>query len=237
MDHDFLLQNQLLRRLPVDQQSRIANVVRRVMLVAGEVASEPGRPIRFVYFPTTGVLSSVVALENGAVAEAATIGNEGMAGIESVVAERGSPYRVVARIEGEVLRMHAEDFRSALAASPALREIIGRYALTVLQQLAQNTACHLHHNIEERMSRWLLATSDRVGRNGFRVTQEFLGEMLGVSRQSVNTTAGQLQEAGLIAYRRGNLQITDRLRLEAAACECYRATKQAYERLMRSEAA
>ncbi len=135
------------------------------------------------------------------------------------------------------MRFTAFEFKGLLETSACLRDMVGRYVLTLLQQHAQNAACNLHHKIDERLCRWLLTTSDRVGRDNFQVTQEFLSEMLGVSRQSVNVTAGQLQQQGLISYRRGNLRINDRVLLEASACECYAVTKETYERLMSQNAA
>lgn len=230
-------ENRLLATLPRETYQQALSRAKRLLLPAGEVVCEPGRAAECVYFPTTGVLSSVVTLNDGSIIEAAMIGNEGMAGLAAVVDQYASPYRVVQRVEGEVLRLGAFEFKCLLEANQTLREIVGRYVLTLLQQHAQNAACNLHHKIDERMCRWLLTTSDRVGRDGFRVTQEFLSDMLGVSRQSVNVTAGQLQQGGMIAYRRGNMRITDRQGLEAAACECYGATKEAYERLMSLAAA
>ncbi len=230
-------ENKLLAQLSEDDLSTVAQRAEPVVLPVGEVVCEPGLQTGFVHFPTSGVLSSIVTLENGLVVEAATIGNEGMAGLTALVDDYSSPYRVIQRVGGEMLRISTVEFRDLLEAIPSLRDIIGRYVMTLLQQHAQNAACNLHHTIERRMSRWLLTTSDCVGRDGFQVTQEFLSEMLGVSRQSVNTAAGELQQAGLIAYSRGNLRITDRTRLEAAACECYRVTKDAYNRLMRPTAA
>jgi len=230
-------QNRLLTSLPREVYLQVINRAKRVTLPSGEVIAEPGRPAECVYFPTTGVISAVVSLKDGALTEAAMIGNEGMAGLAAVIDRQASPYRLIQRVEGELLRLTAFEFKGLLETSSCLRDITGRYVLTLLQQHAQNAACNLHHKIDERLCRWLLTTSDRVGRDNFHVTQEFLSEMLGVSRQSVNVTAGQLQQQGLIAYRRGNLRINERAQLEAAACECYRVTKETYERLMSQDAA
>ncbi|MDQ3329228.1 MAG: Crp/Fnr family transcriptional regulator [Planctomycetota bacterium] len=230
-------QNRLLAALPRDVYIQTVGRAKRLTLPVGEIISEPGRPAECVYFPTTGVLSAVVTLNNGSLIEAAMIGNEGMAGLAAVIDEHASPYRVIQRVEGEVLRLTAFEFKALLETNIPLRDLVGRYVLTLLQQHAQNAACNLHHKIDERMCRWLLTTADRVGRDVFHVTQEFLSGMLGVSRQSVNVTAGQLQQNGLIAYRRGNMRISERPGLEAAACECYRATKEAYERMMSLAAA
>ena len=230
-------QNRLLASLPREVYLQAMSRAKRVTLSNGEVIAEPGQRTECVYFPTTGVISAVVSLKNGALTEAAMIGNEGVASLSAVVDQEGSPYRLVQRVDGELLRFTAFEFRALLETSPCLRDLMARYLLTLLQQHAQNAACNLHHKIDERLCRWLLTTSDRVGRDNFQVTQEFLSEMLGVSRQSVNVTAGQLQQQGLIAYRRGNLRINDRAQLEAAACECYLATREMYERLMSYQAA
>jgi CRP-like cAMP-binding protein len=200
--HPHIRQNRLLAALPRDVYLQAMSRAKRVMLSSGEIIAEPGHPAECVYFPTTGVISAVVSLKDGALTEAAIIGNEGMAGLAAVIDPHASPYRLVQRIEGELLRFTAFEFKGLLETSACLREMVGRYVLTLLQQHAQNAACNLHHKIDERLCRWLLTTSDRVGRDNFQVTQEFLSEMLGVSRQSVNVTAGQLQQQGLISYRR-----------------------------------
>ena len=232
MNQDYRCENRLLSKFDPLDYGRVLECSRRVTVGVGEIACEPGTPIRYIQFPMTGILSTVVNLQNGDMIEAATIGNEGMAGLSAIIDERASPYRITQRVEGEVLQIPVADFRSLLSASRRAREVVGRYTLTLLQQYAQNAACNLHHKIDERMCRWLLTTSDRVGRDGFEVTQEFLSEMLGVSRQSINMTACVLQQEGMISYRRGKLRITDRVRLEDAACECYRVTKETYKRLM-----
>lgn len=198
-----------------------------------EVVCDPGEPLRFVHFPVTGLMSSIIVFHDGAAVEAATIGNEGMSGIALLVGERASPFRVIQQIEGESLRIAAAALKDVLAESPGLRELMARYALTLMQQSAQTAACNLRHPVRERMCRWLLASADRIGREEFALTQEFMAVMLGVRRQSVSVTAVELQEEGLITYRRGKLRIVDRVRLERSACECFRASRDAYERMMR----
>ncbi|HEX6987821.1 MAG TPA: Crp/Fnr family transcriptional regulator [Planctomycetaceae bacterium] len=225
--------NRILSLLPPEDYERVASRMERVRIPLGQVVCEPDEPVAFCYFPLTNVLSSVIELNDGSAVEVAVIGNEGLAGVGLLVDERSNPHRLVQQVEGESLRMPADAFRQALDESPALRRVTERYVLTLLRQAGQNAACNRHHTVEERMCRWLLATADRVERDEFYITQEFLGEMLGVRRQSVNLAAGLLQQAGLITYRRGNLRILDRGGLERAACECYRVTNEAYERLMR----
>lgn len=230
--HAMHPQNRLVSRLPREDQERLFQKARLVTLSVGDVACEPGRTVRYVHFPTSGILSSIIPLRNGEIAEAASIGNEGVTGLSSVVDTNPIPYRIVQRIEGQSLRVPTDDFRTLLRESPTMQELIGRYTLALLQEYAQNAACNLHHRVTERMCRWLLTTADRVGRDHFPVTQELLSQMLGVSRQSINATAGALQQESLIEYRRGKLILVDRVRLESIACECYRATKEAYENLV-----
>lgn len=226
--------NRLLADLPSADRERLVSRAELVHVPAGEVICEPGQPSWHVHFPISGVLSSVVLLANGSVVEVAIIGNEGLAGITSVHSVPSGPTRIVQRMKGEALRVPAADVQELLASSQLARGVIGRYTLTLFQQCAQNVACNLHHRLEERMCRWLLATADRAEQLELRLTQEFLGEMLGVSRQSVNATAGALQSRGLISYSRGRLVIVDRGGLESASCECYESTRSAYRKLMRA---
>ena len=156
-----------------------------------------------------------------------------MDGLYLLADPMANPYRINVQVQGEMLRMSAEAFRHARAESPALSQLLMRYALVLIQRGAQNGACIQHHTIEERMCRWLLETAHRKGEDHFGLTQEFLADMLGVRRQSVNLTARILQSANLIKYRRGELTIIDRAGLEDASCECFRVTSQMYERMMR----
>jgi CRP-like cAMP-binding protein len=144
-----------------------------------------------------------------------------------------NPYRIVVQLSGQMLRISAHDFARILQQIPALSQLLIRYAFVRIQLGNQNAACIQHHSIEQRMCRWLLETANRKGQDRFHVTQEFLGQMLGVRRQSVNEVAGMLQQAKLIQYHRGELTILDRARLEADSCECFRVTQDIYEQTMR----
>jgi CRP-like cAMP-binding protein len=225
-------QNRLLNLLPEADFAHLARHMESVRVPLHEVVGEPGEPVRYANFPTTCVFSAIVQLRDGSAAEAATVGREGMVGMALIADERASVYRVVQEVEGESLRIGAEHFRAALAASEPLRQIVQRYGLTLTHQTGQNAACNLRHGVEQRMCRWLLMTQDRVGSDSFFLTQEDLANMLGVRRQSVSDVAGPLQDAGLIGYSRGNITILDRAGLEAASCECYRAIRETYERVM-----
>ena len=225
--------NKILERLPEQDFQRLVTQMEQVSPEVGEVVAFPDKEPRWVYFPISGVLSSMVVLEDGSMIEASTIGNEGMDGLYLLADPLANPYRINVQVQGEMLRMSAPAFKRALLESHALSQLLMRYALVLIQRGAQNGACIQHHTIEERMCRWLLETAHRKGADHFSLTQEFLSDMLGVRRQSVNLTARILQQAKLIQYHRGELTILDRAGLEEASCECFRVTSQMYERMMR----
>ncbi len=225
--------NRILERLPRIDFDRVVGHLEQVTPALAEVVAEPNVEPRWVYFPVSGVLSSMVVLEDGSTVEASTIGNEGMDGLYLLADPLANPYRINVQVPGEMLRMSVAAFRQARAESPSLSQLLLRYALVLIQRGAQNGACIQHHTIEERMCRWLLETSHRKGADSFGLTQEFLSDMLGVRRQSVNLTARILQAANLIQYHRGELTILDRVGLEEASCECFRVTTLMYDRMMR----
>lgn len=224
--------NRILAKLPYADFEWLRRQAEPVHLEPGEIVCDPGRPLAYAYFPSGGILSSVVVLDDGFIVEAAAIGNEGMAGAALGVDGAAHPHRIVQQIRGEMLRVPAAVFRAALAVSQPLHELTDRYMLALLQQCGQNAACVAHHDVKQRMCRWLLSSSDRVGSDEFELTQEYLAQMLGVRRQSVGLAAQLLQEAGWISYSRGRLTIRDRHALEQAACECYETTQQSYDRVM-----
>jgi len=225
--------NKILDRLPEDDFHRIFSHLEKVSPDVGEVVAYPDKKPPHVHFPVSGVLSSMVVLEDGSMIEASTIGNEGMDGLYLMADPLANPYRINVQVQGDMLRMPAAGFRRALAESRALTQLLLRYAMVLIQRGAQNGACIQHHSIEERMCRWLLETAHRKGADSFGLTQEFLSDMLGVRRQSVNLTARILQQVNLIKYHRGELTILDRSGLEEASCECFRVTSQMYERMMK----
>ena len=231
-DSDFL-RNKILERLPEPDFRRVISFMEEVSPPLGEVVARPGTEPRWVHFPASGVLSSMVVLEDGSTVEGATVGNEGMDGLYLLADPQANPYRINVQVQGKILRMPTRAFNEVRAERPALSQLLIRYALVLIQRRAQNAACIQHHTIEERMCRWLLETALRKGEDRFGLTQEFLADMLGVRRQSVNLTARILQSAGLIQYHRGELTILDRAGLEDASCECFRVTSQMYERTMR----
>lgn len=233
MGHSIETGNKILERLPEADRQRIVQKMETVSPGLGEVVARPNTKPRWVHFPVSGVLSSMVVLEDGSTVEASTVGNEGMDGLYLLADPLANPYRINVQVPGEMLRMSADAFQQARAQSPAFSNLLLRYALVLIQRGAQNGACIQHHTIEERTCRWLLETAYRKGKDQFGLTQEFLADMLGVRRQSVNLTARILQSAGLIKYQRGELTILDRAGLEEASCECFRVTTAMYDRMMR----
>ena len=225
--------NKILERLPAADFGIMSGHLERVTPALGEVVAHPGVEPEWVHFPVTGVLSSMVVLEDGSTVEASTIGNEGMNGLYLMADPFANPYRINVQVDGELLRVPTDVFRRAVRESKALSQLMMRYSLVLIQRGAQNGACIQHHTIEERMCRWLLETAYRKDADRFGLTQEFLSDMLGVRRQSVNLTARVLQAAKLIEYHRGELTILDRAGLEEASCECFRVTSLMYDRTMR----
>jgi CRP-like cAMP-binding protein len=226
------LHNKILERLPEPDYQRIVGQMERVTPKLGEVVAQPGIPPRWVNFPITAVLSSMVILRDGSTVEGSTLGNEGMDGLYLLAEPLANPYRINVQVEGEMLRLPAAAFKRIIKESGAMSLLVMRYALVSIQRGAQNAACIQHHTIEERMCRWLLETAHRNGQDRFHLTQEFLSDMLGVRRQSVNLTARLLQAANLIKYSRGELTILDRAGLEEASCECFNVTTAMYEQSM-----
>src|SRR5437867_1209899 len=190
--------NRLLAALPRQDYERLLPDLEHRTHGIREVVYEPNGPISHVYFPINGVFSLVTIMADGAVLEAATIGNEGMVGLPVFLGAETMPARAFSQVPGHAVRMSVEAFREAVRRSDPFQRMLLRYTQALVNQIAQTAACNRHHSIEERCSRWLLMTQDRVERDHFLLTQEFLGQMLGVRRQSVNAVADLLQKAGLI---------------------------------------
>jgi CRP-like cAMP-binding protein len=182
---------------------------------------EPGDPTPFVYFPNDGVVSLLTVLENGMAVELGHVGREGMVDISVFLGLEASESRIVIQVPGSAQRMDSTQFRKHVDALPGLRRIMGAYVLEFFTMVAQTTACNRQHTIQQRFARWVLMTQDRTAREEFPITQEFLAEMLGVTRSKVTSAAGAMKRRGLIDYRRGRMSVENRSRLETAACECY----------------
>lgn len=222
--------NLLLASLAPDDLALISANLEDVSLVLRDVLYEPGATIEHAYFPTTGCVSMIHSAGDGSV-EVGTIGLEGLVGIPLLLHASSEPTRALVQVEGEAFRITAQSFREVVSESAHMERIFLRYTMALFNQVAQSVACNRLHSLEERCARWLLITHDRVDGNEFKLTQEFLSYMLGVHRPAVTLAAGLLQEAGFIHYSRGNITVTDRAGLEGAACGCYQATRDDYDKL------
>lgn len=225
--------NAILASLPPDVAALLEPELVSVQLATKQVIYAIGEPIRAVYFPLTCVISLLTMLEDGSTVEAAMVGNDGMAGLPVALGLESDGLYVINQIPGTALMMPVGAFRAALAAADGrLLAEVHRATQALIIQMGQTAACNRLHPLEERCARWLLGCHDRVGAEQFQLTQEFLASMLGVRRPSVSVAAGMLQQAGFIRYQRGRVTIADREGMEASACECYAAIRNATANLL-----
>lgn len=231
--HDDLARpgNIILAAVPAQEYDDFRGLLEVCTLEMGETLLEAGEQPDYVYFPTGGVISVVTALENGMRVEFASVGREGSTGVPLFLDMDNASMALVASACGSSLRMRTGDFLGAIERSPSLAAIVRRYTGTLLAFAAQMAACNSGHDVEQRCARRLLLTYDRAGDGAFPLTQEFLAQLLGVSRPSVGLAAAALQKAGLITYHRGEMSIIDRRGLENASCECYRIIREHFRRL------
>jgi CRP-like cAMP-binding protein len=213
--------NQILMRLSQEDLDRLRPEFEETFLTLKQRIYEQGKRIDYAYFPESCVVSVVKELDDGRVIETATIGNEGMVGLPAVFGVDTSASRVFCQIPGRVIRLKAEVVLRERRRGGEFAELLLRFANATLALLDQGVACNRAHSLEERMCRWLLMTHDRVAADSFPMTQEFLAQMLGVRRPTVNLAGTSLQRAGLIRYVRGKITVVDRKGLEDASCECY----------------
>jgi len=217
--------NKILNLLPARDLEAVFDRSEIVTVKSSEIIFRRREPIPYAYFPDNCVISLVTEMADGDTVEAMTVGNDGFVGV-AVFHEVGSSWlKAIGQISGEARRIATKDFHELMQASKALDRLLHRYSQFVFETVSQSAACNRLHVIEQRAARWLLMSEDRVGRNQFDLTQEFLAEMLGVRRPGVTVAMGVLEKAGLIAHGRGNITVLDRAGLEKVACECYRAIK------------
>jgi CRP-like cAMP-binding protein len=216
--------NRLLAALPSADYARLAASLERVALKLKAPIHKPDEAIEHVYFPCGGFCSVLTVLKDGSMVEVATIGREGMIGLSAML-NGNHPSPSLAMVQGETddcYRMPLDVFRKEMALHGAFHELLTKYAQALVGVIMQSTACNAVHTVEQRLARWLLMAHDRMGTDTFPLTQEFVAMMLGVARPTVTVVAGTLQKARLITYQRGNVNVVDRAKLEAASCECYR---------------
>jgi CRP-like cAMP-binding protein len=224
-----LRDNLLLEALPAAEHDALLPDLHPVKLPVKTVLFEAGEVIDSVYFPLDGVVSLVTPLADGDVVEVATIGNEGVVGVP-LVPGGSLAVRAISQVAGTALRMEAAIFLAGVKRLSSFQRLVQRYQQALFAQISQAAACNRLHSNEERLSRWLLMSHDRVGADTFPITHEFLGETLGSRRATVTLSAGLLQSAGLIRYHRGLVTIVDRRGLEAVSCECYAVIRAAMDR-------
>lgn len=224
--------NRLIDRLPAADRRRLLDRCQPVALALSSVLCEAGRPTRHVYFPTTGFVSLVRHVDDHPGVEVGMVGREGMLGVQLALGVATAPLHALVQGPGRAWRMAAPAFRAELVASPALQRGLQRYLYVLMAQLATSAACLRFHAIGPRLARWLLMSQDRAQADRFGMTQAFLAYMLGVRRVGITAAASDLQRRGLIAYRRGELEVLDRAGLEAAACSCYDADRRTYAALL-----
>jgi CRP-like cAMP-binding protein len=223
--------NRFLATLPPHDFALLAPQLRTIPLERGVMLHDVGEEIEHVYFPHTGMVSLVAVLQNGATVETATIGRGGVIGASAGLGAKSSFGRAVVQLPATAAWISASQFRAAANQSQAIRDLIVRYNDVLLAQVQQAVACNALHALEARLCRWLLQTHDCIDGNAVPLTQEFLGQMLGVRRTTVTLAARLLQSAGLIRYRRGLIRIVDRRALEETSCECYAVVRHSADKI------
>ncbi len=198
----------------------------------GHVLYESGVALQYVYFPADCIVSLLYVMENGASAEIAVVGNEGMVGISLFMGGDTTPSRAVVQSAGYAYRLKGPLLKQEFSRSGATQHLLLRYTQALLTQMAQTAVCNRHHTVEQQLCRWLLLSLDRLSDNSLTMTQELIANMLGVRREGVTEAAGKLQTMGLISYSRGKIIVLDRPRLERKACECYAVVKKESDRLL-----
>ncbi len=230
-------ENRLLAALAAADYDRIGPHLEPAPMALGKVLYEPGIRMRYVYFPTTSIVSLLYVMADGASAEIAVVGNEGVIGISLFMGGETTPSRAVVQSAGECYRMKADLLKEEFNRSGPTMHLLLRYTQALITQMAQTAVCNRHHSVDQQLCRWLLLSLDRLPSDELTMTQELMANMLGVRREGVTEAAGKLQDAGLIHYHRGRIKVLDRRGLEARVCECYDVVRRETDRLMPRTAA
>jgi CRP-like cAMP-binding protein len=225
-------QNHLLDALPASDYERVASHLELIPMGLGDVLYETSVRMRYVYFPTTSIVSLLYVMEDGASAEIAIVGNEGVLGVSLFMGGDTTPSRAVVQSAGFGFRLKAEMLKDEFERFGPTMHLLLRYTQALITQMAQTAVCNRHHSVDQQLCRWLLLSLDRLASNELSMTQELIASMLGVRREGVTEAAGKLQDAGLIRYQRGRITVLDRPGVEARVCECYQVVKKEFDRLL-----
>ncbi len=224
--------NQLLAALPDAEWHRWLPQLEWANLPLGQVMYESGRELSHVYFPTTAIVSLLYVMEDGASAEIAVVGNEGIVGISLFMGGESTPSRAVVQSAGEGFRLKAGSMKEEFNRAGPVMHLLLRYTQALITQMAQTAVCNRHHSLDQQLCRWLLLSLDRLEGSELVMTQELIANMLGVRREGVTEAALKLQKLGLISYARGHIKVLDRPGLEGRTCECYDVVRKEYARLL-----
>jgi CRP-like cAMP-binding protein len=222
----------VLAALPDDERLRWQAQLEYIDMPLGQVLYESGCTLKHVYFPTTAIVSLLYVMENGASAEIAVVGHEGIVGISLFMGGESTPSRAVVQSAGKGYRMRAQTIKDEFNRSGPVMHLLLRYTQALITQMAQTAVCNRHHSLDQQLCRWLLLSLDRLQGNELVMTQELIANMLGVRREGVTEAALNLQRVGLISYARGHITVLDRPGLEQRTCECYAVVKKEYDRLL-----
>ena len=225
-------QNHLLDALPAAERAQLFPQLELVPMPLGQSVSEPGTVMRYVFFPTTCIISLLYVMEDGASAEIAIVGNEGIVGVSLFMGGETTTSRAVVQSAGHAYRLSGQLLKDAFFHAGPMQRLLLRYSQALLTQMSQTAVCNRHHRLDQQLCRWLLLSLDRLHSNELCMTQELIANMLGVRREGVAEAAGDLQRAGLIKYNRGKITVLDRPGLEARVCECYQVVKTEMDRLL-----
>jgi len=227
--------NGLLAALPPEDYERLRPHMTPVELHLGEVVYESGSPLRHVYFPVSGIVSLLYIMENGASAEIAVIGNDGLVGVSILLGGDTTPSRAVVQVAAQAYQVRSDAVLREFHRGGPMQFLILRYVQALMTQMSQTAVCNRHHTVEQQLCRWLLLSLDRLGSNEVAMTQELISNMLGVRRSGITEAARNLQHSGLIEYHRGHIRVLDRAKLEAHSCECYAVVRREVDRLLHSK--
>ncbi|MHB9100069.1 MAG: Crp/Fnr family transcriptional regulator [Sulfuricella sp.] len=235
-------QNHLLAALPADEYERLYPHLELVQMPLGDVLYESGGELRYAYFPTTAIVSLLYVMEDGASAEIAGVGNEGIVGVALFMGGGTMPNRAMVQCAGYAYRLKSRLLKDAFnraggRRTGVMQNLLLRYTQALITQMSQTAVCNRHHSVEQQLCRWLLSSLDRSPSNELTMTQELIAGSLGVRREGITEAAGKLQNAGFVSYRRGHITVLDRSGLEKRACECYQTVKTEFDRLLPDETA